>query len=104
VDLVRRYPERIGYLHLKQVDPGVMERVRAENLTFAAANAAGVMTEPPGGLPDLREVLEEVEKLDRPIFGIVEQDMYPVAFDVPLPIAKRTRNYLLSCGSRTRVS
>jgi inosose dehydratase len=104
VDLIRKYPERIGYLHLKQVDPGVMERVRAENLTFAAANAAGVMTEPPGGLPDLREVLEEVEKLDRPIFGIVEQDMYPVAFDVPLPIAKRTRNYLLSCGSRTRVS
>jgi inosose dehydratase len=45
-----------------------------------------------------------VEALDRPIFGIVEQDMYPVAFDVPLPIAKRTRNYLLSCGSRTRVS
>ena len=22
--------------------------------------------------------------------------MYPVAFDVPMPIAKRTRNYLLS--------
>ena len=104
VDLIRTYPERIGYLHLKQVDPGVMERVRAENLTFAAANAAGVMTEPPGGLPDLREVIEEVEKLDRPIFGIVEQDMYPVAFDVPLPIAKRTCTYLLSCGSRTRVS
>ena len=104
VDLIRKYPERIGYLHLKQVDPGIMERVRAENLTFAAANAAGVMTEPPGGLPDLREVIEEVEKLDRPIFGIVEQDMYPVAFDVPLPIAKRTRTYLLSCGSRTRVS
>ncbi|WP_077490744.1 sugar phosphate isomerase/epimerase family protein [Sinomonas mesophila] len=104
LDLIRTYPERIGYLHLKQVDPGVMERVRAENLTFAAANAAGVMTEPPGGLPDLREVIEEVERLDRPIFGIVEQDMYPVAFDVPLPIAKRTRSYLLSCGSRTRVS
>ncbi|WP_136609261.1 sugar phosphate isomerase/epimerase family protein [Sinomonas albida] len=104
VDLIRKFPERIGYLHLKQVDPDVLAKVRAENLTFAAANAAGVMTEPPAGLPDLREVIEAVEALDRPIFGIVEQDMYPVAFDVPLPIAKRTRNYLLSCGSRTRVS
>jgi inosose dehydratase len=45
-----------------------------------------------------------VEALNRPIFGIVEQDMYPVAFDVPMPIAKRTRNYLLSCGSRTAVN
>jgi inosose dehydratase len=104
LDLIRRYPERIGYLHLKQVNPEVMERVRAENLTFAAANLAGVMVEPPQGLPDLREVIEAVEALDRPIFGIVEQDMYPVAFDVPMPIAQRTRNYLLSCGSRTRVS
>ncbi|AMM31826.1 2-keto-myo-inositol dehydratase [Sinomonas atrocyanea] len=103
VDLIRKYPERIGYLHLKQIDPDVLVRVRAENMTWAAANTAGVMAEPPSGLPDLREVIEAVEALDRPIFGIVEQDMYPVAFDVPLPIAKRTRNYLLSCGSRTRV-
>jgi inosose dehydratase len=103
VDLIRKYPERIGYLHLKQIDPDVLARVRAENMTWAAANTAGVMAEPPSGLPDLREVIEAVEALERPIFGIVEQDMYPVAFDVPLPIAKRTRNYLLSCGSRTRV-
>jgi inosose dehydratase len=27
-----------------------------------------------------------------------------VAFVVPMPIAKRTRNYLLSCGSRTAVN
>ena len=59
---------------------------------------------PPNGLPDLRAVIEAVEALNRPIFGIVEQDMYPVAFDVPMPIAKRTRNYLLSCGSRTAVN
>ncbi|WP_334170611.1 sugar phosphate isomerase/epimerase family protein [Sinomonas sp.] len=104
VDLIRKYPERIGYLHLKQIDPDVLAKVRAENLTWAAANTAGVMAEPPSGLPDLREVIEAVEALERPIFGIVEQDMYPVAFDVPLPIAKRTRSYLLSCGSRTRVS
>lgn len=103
LDLIRKYPERIGYLHLKQVNPEILQRVNAENLTWAAANRAGVMTEPPGGLPDLREVIEAVEALGRPIFGIVEQDMYPVDFDVPMPIAKRTRNYLLSCGSRTAV-
>lgn len=104
LDLIRRFPERIGYLHLKQINPEVLARVNAENLTWAAANLAGVMTEPPGGLPDLREVIEAVESLEKPVFGIVEQDMYPVDFDVPLPIATRTRKYLLSCGSRTTVS
>lgn len=105
VELMTKYPERIGYLHLKQVDPQILDIVRRENLTWAAANRAGVMSEPPGGLPDLSLVIAAAEELNRPLFGIVEQDMYPVAnLDVPLPIARRTRNYLLSCGSRTRVS
>ncbi|MBM6622045.1 TIM barrel protein [Micrococcaceae bacterium RIT802] len=104
VDLIHKYPERIGYLHLKQIDPDVLATVREQNLTWAAANLAGVMVEPPSGLPDLRAVIEAVEALDRPIYGIVEQDMYPVAdFGVPMPIAKRTATHLLSCGSRTRV-
>lgn len=103
LELIREYPERIGYLHLKQVNPDVLAAVNAGNMTWAAANLAGVMVEPPSGLPDLGAVIEVVEALNKPIFGIVEQDMYPVAFDVPLPIAKRTRNYLLSCGSRTAV-
>ncbi|MDO4253676.1 MAG: sugar phosphate isomerase/epimerase [Kocuria sp.] len=104
-ELIRRYPERIGYLHLKQISPQIMEKVRAENLTWAAANQAGVMVEPPSGAPDLAEVIHLVEELNRPIFGIVEQDMYPVSsFDVPLPIASRTRQYLCGCGSRTRVA
>lgn len=104
-ELLRAYPDRIGYLHLKQISPEVMKTVREENLTWAAANLAGVMVEPPSGAPDLAEVIELVEGLNRPIFGIVEQDMYPVSsFDVPLPIATRTRRYLCGCGSRTRVA
>lgn len=104
-ELIRKYPERIGYLHLKQISPEIMKTVREENLTWAAANLAGVMVEPPSGAPDLTEVIELVEGLNRPIFGIVEQDMYPVtSFEVPLPIATRTRRYLCGCGSRTRVA
>lgn len=104
LELIRRYPERIGYLHLKQIDPDILATVREQNMTWAAANLAGVMVEPPNGLPDLRAVIEAVEELNRPVFGIVEQDMYPVSdFSVPMPIAKRTATHLLSCGSRTRV-
>lgn len=104
-EIIRKYPDRVGYLHLKQIDPKVMEIVRRDNLTWAAANSAGVMVEPPAGLPDLAEVIAEIEKLDRSFYGIVEQDMYPVkSFDDPLPIATRTRRYLCGCGSRTRLA
>ncbi|GAB3187096.1 sugar phosphate isomerase/epimerase family protein [Nesterenkonia suensis] len=103
-ELIRRHPDRIGYLHLKQIDPAIMEIVRRDDLTWAAANNAGVMVEPPAGLPDLSVVIDELEHLERSFFGIVEQDMYPVAsFDDPLPIATRTRKHLCGCGSRTRI-
>jgi inosose dehydratase len=36
--------------------------------------------------------------LERDLFAIVEQDLFPCAPDVPLPIAIRTRSYLAACG------
>lgn len=98
VGLVRKYPERIGYLHLKQVDPEIVKQVEAEDLDFPEAVRRGVMVEPPLGVPDMRELLQAVEELDRDIYAIVEQDLYPCAPDVPLPIARRTHTYLAGCG------
>jgi inosose dehydratase len=43
-------------------------------------------------------VIEALGELSAEIFVVVEQDMYPVDFDVPLPIAARTREYLLAAG------
>ncbi len=99
IAIIRRAPERIGYLHLKQVDPEVRAKVEAEDLPFGEAVKLGAMTEPPRGIPDMPPLLAEIEKLGIDVFAIVEQDMYPCEVDAPpLPIAKRTRNYLGSCG------
>jgi inosose dehydratase len=98
VAIVRQYPERIGYVHLKQVDPRVMERVTAERLAFPAAVRLGAMTEPPDGVPAMEPLLAELSALDADLFAIVEQDMYPCAPDAPLPIAVRTRRFYGSCG------
>ncbi|MFJ6938991.1 sugar phosphate isomerase/epimerase family protein [Streptomyces sp. NPDC101132] len=100
VELIQTFGERIGYLHLKQVDPAVLAEVRAEQVPFGPAVARGVMCEPPQGVPDLGPVLAAAERLDTPLFAIVEQDMYPCPPDRPLPIARRTRAYLRSCGLR----
>ena len=98
VELITRYPDRIGYVHLKQVDPAVMAVVREQNVVWPEAVRMGAMTEPPRGVPDMPPVLEALAGLGRDISGIIEHDLYPCAPDVPLPIAKRTRTYLSSCS------
>ncbi|MFB7862585.1 MULTISPECIES: sugar phosphate isomerase/epimerase family protein [unclassified Streptomyces] len=98
VKLIETYGERIGYLHLKQVDPAVLARVVADEVPFGPAVAQGVMCEPPAGVPALEPVLAAAQALDAELFAIVEQDMYPCEPDRPYPIAVRTRSFLRSCG------
>ena len=96
--IITKHPERIGYLHLKQVDEEVRAKVAADDLPFGEAVRLGAMTEPPRGIPEMPPLLDAVAGLDIDIFAIVEQDMYPCAVDAPLPIAERTRKYLGGCG------
>jgi len=98
VQIVDRYPDRITYVHLKQVDPAVRDRVLAQGLPLSEAVKLGVMVEPPYGLPEMPPLLEALARLDRDVFCVVEQDLYPVEPDVPLPIAARTAGYYVGCG------
>ncbi|OEV02790.1 sugar phosphate isomerase/epimerase family protein [Streptomyces oceani] len=99
VKLIETYGERIGYLHLKQVDPAVLARVSAEGTPFGPAVQQGVMCEPPLGVPEMEPVLNAAQRLGVDLFAIVEQDMYPCPPDQPLPIARRTRRFLRGCGA-----
>jgi inosose dehydratase len=98
IAIIRRFPERIGYVHLKQVAPTVIEQVEAEGLDFGEAVRRGVMVEPPHGVPAMEPLLAELARLDADLFAIVEQDMYPCPPDQPFPIAERTRRYFNACG------
>jgi inosose dehydratase len=99
LELIRKYPDRIGYLHMKQADPAVLGQVRRERLGFAEAVRRGVMCEPPRGNPAVPSLLDTIDQeLDADLFMIVEQDLYPCHPDVPLPIATRTCDYLRQAG------
>ncbi|MGH6912939.1 MAG: sugar phosphate isomerase/epimerase family protein, partial [Geminicoccales bacterium] len=103
VAFMRRHHNRVGYLHVKSVDPTVLEKARREELPFAAAVAQGVMCELERGAVDFRavdfrafdEVLREVGFEG---FAVVEQDMYPAPQGQPLPIARANREYLRRLG------
>jgi inosose dehydratase len=96
--LIRDHPERIGYVHLKQVDPAVVATVHERGIGFGEAVRMGAMCEPPTGIPAMAPILAALAALDAEIFAIVEQDMYPCEPDQPLPIATRTLAHLRSCG------
>jgi inosose dehydratase len=98
VAIIENYPDRIGYVHIKQMDPTIVEHAEREDLAFGQAVAMGASCEPPAGLPDIPSVVAALNRLDAEVFVVVEQDMYPVDFDVPGPIAKRTNTYLRGVG------
>jgi len=103
LELIRKYPDRIGYLHLKQVNPEVLAAIQGQELSFDQAIERGVMAEPPSGVPEFPPLLAALEGLDVELFAIVEQDMYPCPPEVPLPIATRTLAYLRSHGGGVSV-
>ncbi|MDT0331525.1 TIM barrel protein [Nocardiopsis lambiniae] len=102
VDLIRRYSERVDYVHIKQMDPEIIRQVHEEKLGFGEAVKRGVCVEPPAGEPAPAAVIDALREVDARLFVIVEQDLYPCEPDVPLPIAVRTRKYLNSCGLGAR--
>lgn len=100
VKLIEKYPTRIGYLHLKQVEPVLMSHVLKNEISFVEGVQQGLMVEPPYGIPGYAPILEAAQKVNPGIFAIIEQDMYPVQdFALPLQIAKRTKNYIDNCGT-----
>jgi inosose dehydratase len=96
--LIADHPDRIGYLHIKQMDPEIVATARRDDLAFGQAVALGASCEPPAGIPDVASVVAALNARGADTFVIVEQDMYPVDFDVPKPIAARTRAYLVQEG------
>src|ERR1700712_679061 len=98
VDIIKNFPERITYVHLKSVDPVVRARALAEGMPLSESVKLGIMCEPPYGEPDMPPLLEELGKLDREIYTVIEQDLYPVEPHIPLPIGARTAGYYVGCG------
>jgi inosose dehydratase len=98
VEFVRKHHERIPYLHLKSVDPDLQQRVEDGEIPFIEAVEMGIFCDLDRGKVDLVAFKEMLEEIDFDGFAIVEQDMHPVAWDKPLPIAKRNRAYLREIG------
>ena len=98
IEIIKAFPERITYVHLKSVDPVVRARALAEKMPLSESVKLGIMCEPPYGEPDMPPLLDVLGSLDREIYAVIEQDLYPVEPHIPMPIGARTAGYYVGCG------
>lgn len=84
------YLERIAYVHLKDIDPSVLERVRREQIDFAGAVRLGMFVELGRGMVPIDLIIAALRKADYNGWLVVEQD----APRNPFASAKANRDYL----------
>ena len=102
INIVRDYPDRIGFVHIKAMDPDLVREAHEKDWPFGEAISRGASVTPPAGQPEMKALVDALAGLDREIIVVVEQDLYPVKFDFPLPNAIATREYLARCNLGAR--
>ncbi len=98
VEMIRTYADRVSYVHIKAFDPALVEQAHAEDWPFGEAVARGASVTPPAGEPDMHRLVDALADLDKDLYVIVEQDLYPADPAFPLPNAIATREYRADCG------
>jgi len=98
LELIKAYPERISYIHIKAMDPDIVARAHVEDWPFVKAVMSGCSVAPPQGEPDMPSLIEALADLNKELYVICEQDMYGCDPSYPLPNAIKVREYLASIG------
>ena len=92
---LRRFGDRIWYVHLKDCQPEVAKRARSEGWGYFEALRHGVFCELGQGCVDFRAVLEWLKRSHYSGYALVEQDVLP-GMGTPKESALRNFQYLRS--------
>jgi inosose dehydratase len=95
VSVVREHPDRIAYIHLKDVDRDVLEGVRRDGVSFNDAVRRRVFTELGRGLLDVPGLLSALQDIGYAGWLMVEQDS---TWFPPVESARMSRAYLRGMG------
>ncbi len=97
VAAIRRCGSRIGHVHLKDCDPAVMARSRAERWNGPESVGHGVFCQLGTGCVDFRGAVTALGEAGYAGWLVVEQDVLP-GMGNPGESARRNRDYLHSIG------
>jgi inosose dehydratase len=90
-EVVETFGSRVWYVHLKDVDPGVLAVAREKGLSFLDALRSYIFCDLGKGCVDLRRFMEALRRANFSGWMVVEQDTSP---GTPLETAARNRRYL----------
>lgn len=93
VAMLKKYVNRVGHVHLKDVRLPVLERVHKENLSFLTAVREGAFTVPGDGGFDFRPVFDLLDKANYTGWLLVEAEQDPAKAN-PFEYAKMARKYI----------
>lgn len=93
VAMVTKYVGRIKHVHLKDIRPEVVEKVKVEDMSFLAGVRAGAFTIPGDGCVDFDSIFKVLEEADYAGYMVVEAEQDPAKAN-PLEYAIRARKFI----------
>jgi inosose dehydratase len=97
LDGLRRFGERIAYVHLKDCSAAVADRARSEGWDYQRAVREGIFCELGQGVVDFPGVLAGLRQQGYDGWAVVEQDVV-AGLGTPKESAARNREYLRGIG------
>lgn len=91
--ILKKYPERIGHVHLKDVRKEVVKKATEGKWSFLKSVREGTFTVPGDGDVDFDAVFAELEKMDYEGWFLVEAEQDPAKAN-PFKYAKMARKFI----------
>ncbi|MCL2194895.1 MAG: myo-inosose-2 dehydratase [Oscillospiraceae bacterium] len=93
VGVLQKHISRVAHVHLKDIRPAVVQRVRDENMSFLQAVRAGAFTVPGDGSVDFAPLFAILDQANYAGWFVVEAEQDP-AIANPFEYALKARNYI----------
>lgn len=93
IPVLKKHIKRVGHVHLKDVRPGIVEKVKKEKMSFLDAVRAGAFTVPGDGSIDFPSIFKILEENNYEGWMVVEAEQDP-AIANPFEYAVKARKYI----------
>lgn len=93
MSVLKKYANRIRHVHLKDIRPEMVKKVRDEHLSFLQGVRLGTFTVPGDGAIDFKPIFEVLEETGYEGYVLVEAEQDP-AIANPLEYAIKARAYI----------
>ncbi|MBO7376295.1 MAG: myo-inosose-2 dehydratase [Clostridia bacterium] len=93
IAVLKKYAKRIKHVHLKDIRPDVVRKVKEEHLSFLDGVRLGAFTVPGDGVLDFGSVFDILEKSGYEGYVLVEAEQDPAKAN-PLEYAIKARKYI----------